>query len=314
MRILSVSGGGYQGLFSALNLQRIEEVHGPLNEVFDAFAGTSVGAIIAAAACVGMPMRDVVSVFEQEGERIFSSRPPPSGVASVLRDLSRHMWNSKYDGQALALFLRTYCRDLRFSELGKPLMVTAARLRDGEPVLFTPQTHPDVLLREAVLASAAAPMILPPVKVNGDLFADGALFANSPDVLALEYALHELHADVAGVRMMSIGAMNQSPPLHEPESTDMGIIAWTAKNRIFRTLISAQVTQAERSVRLVLGDRYVRIDAMPDERQTAIIGLDVATEDARAVIRQAAVDAEERLLNGFERLFPERPKDEAAPL
>lgn len=305
MRVLSVSGGGYQGLFAALNLKRFEDEYGPLHDAFDAFVGTSVGGIIAAAAAVGMPMKDVVDVFEREGERIFSSRPPPNGMAATLRDVSRHMWNAKYDGQVLAVFLRTYCRDMKFSDLKKPLMVTATRMRDGAPVLFTPQTHPETLLREAVLASAAAPMILPPVKVDGDLFADGALFANCPDALALEYAVHELGADVRDLRILGMGSMNQSPPLHEPESSNMGIIAWTAKNRIFRTLISAQAAQAERSVRLILGEEYVRIDATPDESQTLVIGLDVATPEARAAIKKASLDVASKLRHAVEHLFPE---------
>lgn len=49
MRVLSLSGGGYQGLFTALNLMRLEEEAGPLSDSFDAFVGTSIGAIIAAA-------------------------------------------------------------------------------------------------------------------------------------------------------------------------------------------------------------------------------------------------------------------------
>lgn len=309
MRVLSLSGGGYQGLFTALNLARFEEENGPLTDSFDAFVGTSIGAIIAAAGAVGLPIREVVATFESQGEKIFSSRPPPVGVRASIRDISRYLWNAKYDGHHLAVILRRYCGDTRLGDLNRPLLVTAVRLRDGEPVLFTRESHPDALLREVVLASAAAPMVFPPVRVGPDLYADGALFANCPDALALDYAVRDLGADPDRVRLLGVGAMNHSPPLGEPEDANMGIIDWTARNRIFRTLISAQATHAERTVRAVLGDRYARVDAAPQKSESLVIGLDVATAAARGAIHAAADRTAEPMREAVAHLFGQPRKE-----
>lgn len=289
MRILSLSGGGFQGLFTTLLLARLEEEErAPLRERFDAFAGTSVGGIIASAASVGMPMSDLARVFEREGVRIFSDRPAPSNSAAVARDFVRFVGRSKYDGSHLARIVRSYCGDMRMGDLDRPLLLPAVRLADGAPVLFTPQSHPETLLREAVMATSAAPMIFPAAMVGGALHADGALFANCPDSLALDYAKYALGARSSDVRMLGVGAMNQSPPLSEPESPNLGALGWMMENRIFRTLISCQAMMTKQEVKRELDERYQRVDADPDAAGRQHVGLDVADQRARAAIRSVA--------------------------
>lgn len=291
MRILSLSGGGFQGLFTSLLLERLEEQTGPLRESFDVFAGTSVGGIIASAAAVGMPMKDVSAIFENEGVKIFSARPAPVTAAAIARDFVRYVKHAKYDGTHLARVVHSYCGDKKMGSLDRPLLLPAVKLADGTPVLFTPQSHPDTLLREAVMASCAAPMIFPPVSVEGELHADGALFANCPDALALDYAKHMLNADLADISMLGVGAMNQSPPLSEPDSPSMGALAWMMDNRIFRTVISSQSLITQRSVNWQLGERYQRVDADPGGPTRNRVGLDVADPLARQEIKSAAVEA-----------------------
>ena len=309
MRFLSLSGGGYQGFFTALMLARLEEERGPLNQSFDGFAGTSVGAIIAAGAAIGLPMAGIVETFDTQGGRIFSERPPPVGARAMLFDVMRYLNGSKYDGRHLARVVASYCGEMRMGDLQSPLMVTAVRLSDGLPVIFTPHSHPDTLLREAVLASAAAPMMFPPVPVDGHLHADGGVFANCPDALTLDYAIHDLGADPFDIRILGVGAMNHSPPLSEPADTNMGVRSWLSKNRIFRTLVSAQSAIAERTVSRALGDGYARVDAFPDEVGNGRIGLDVATLEARQVIRSAAETAGPRLVDAARSILD----DDATP-
>lgn len=289
MRILSLSGGGFQGLFTALVLGRLEdEDRLALRDRFDAFAGTSVGGIIASAAAVGMPMSELARVFEKEGVRIFSDRPAPITNAAVARDFVRFVGRSKYDGAHLGRIVGSYCGEARLGDLDRPLLLPAVRLADGAPVLFTPHSHPDTLLREAVMATCAAPIIFPPVMVAGALHADGALFANCPDGLALDYATGDLGAPLADVRILGVGAMNQSPPLSEPANPNMGALAWMMENRIFRTVISSQSMITQQAVARELGERYQRVDADPEGPGRQHVGLDVADERARAAIRTAA--------------------------
>ena len=59
-KILTIDGGGIKGIFSAVFLAELEEkCDGSICDYFDLIAGTSTGAIIAAALCIGIPAKDI---------------------------------------------------------------------------------------------------------------------------------------------------------------------------------------------------------------------------------------------------------------
>lgn len=55
------------------------------------------------------------------------------------------------------------------------------------------------------LAHSAAPTFFPLRKIRGELFADGGLYANSPDHLALHEAEHFLEERLEDISVLSIG-------------------------------------------------------------------------------------------------------------
>ena len=67
-RILSIDGGGIKGIFAAQFLARIEEEYDiKICDYFDIIAGTSTGAIVAAALAVGMPAEEIVKLYDEYG-------------------------------------------------------------------------------------------------------------------------------------------------------------------------------------------------------------------------------------------------------
>lgn len=96
---------------------------------------------------------------------------------------------ARYLAGPLAALVGKIAGAASFADLDVPLAVTAVRLHDGAAVIFSNKTFPEVKLRGAVMASAAAPTMFPAVPINGQLPADGAIFANAPDLLAMELAL-----------------------------------------------------------------------------------------------------------------------------
>jgi patatin-like phospholipase/acyl hydrolase len=72
-RILSIDGGGVRGVIPAVTLAALEkEVGGSARDHFDFVAGTSTGALIAAAVAVGIPAQTLVELYV--------SRAPPSSA------------------------------------------------------------------------------------------------------------------------------------------------------------------------------------------------------------------------------------------
>src|SRR6516164_1474873 len=96
--ILSLSGGGYFGLYTISILADIEErIGAPLGTRFDLIAGTSVGGIIAIGIANEIPAARIKQAFERNGTEIFSGRRPPETAIGKLWDVLRCATKPKYD-------------------------------------------------------------------------------------------------------------------------------------------------------------------------------------------------------------------------
>ena len=64
-KVLAIDGGGIKGLFSAQVLAKFEDAFDTkVTDCFDLICGTSTGGIIALAASLAIPMKDVVRFYE----------------------------------------------------------------------------------------------------------------------------------------------------------------------------------------------------------------------------------------------------------
>jgi NTE family protein len=137
-------------------------------------AGTSIGAMIAAAAATGMPL-------EQLEARAARFRR---------RDLFRinHLGMLMERMQSPAIYLEAPLRtlteelvaDVTFDELTAPLLVTAVDVERGMPVVFGRPGLRDVRVRDAVYASCALPGFFPPGRVGDRVCIDGGTTDNLP--------------------------------------------------------------------------------------------------------------------------------------
>lgn len=293
-RILSLAGGGFMGLFSARIIEHLENrIGSPLGRRFDMISGTSVGAILALGVAAGVPGRDMAAVFAEQGGRIFSDRPPPSGRVSAVRDALRYFSQPKYSGEALREAIAGLVgEDIRLGELRRPVLIPVTRLRDGEPVLITQKTHPDLRIIDLAMAAAAAPMMFPALEIAGELHADGAIHSNTPDLLALGHAETVLGVPLRRMQMLSLGTVNAGVRMAEPQSGAMGILGWIQGQRIVQTVLAAQDRVATRLAAERLGERYLRVDAHVPEGERESVGLDVATPQARGILDRLAQETE----------------------
>src|SRR5690606_25836848 len=71
---LSIDGGGIKGLYSSCILQHLEEQFGgSISDYFDMLCGTSTGGLIALAASLKIPMKDICNFYRNDGPKIFPS-------------------------------------------------------------------------------------------------------------------------------------------------------------------------------------------------------------------------------------------------
>ena len=127
--ILSLSGGGFLGLYTASVLAGIEDGAGaPLARRFDLLAGTSVGGIIALGLAAEVPITKIKSAFERNGTRIFSERPAPTTWWGTARDLLRFVAKPKYQADALRqTIVEIVGEGTRIGDLKHPVIVPAVK-------------------------------------------------------------------------------------------------------------------------------------------------------------------------------------------
>ena len=284
-RILALSGGGYLGLYAAVVLAELEaRVGEPLGRRFDLIAGTSVGGLLSMALAFEVPMAELVKLFLERGEEVFSSRRLPTGAVTRLLDLSRSVMGPKYTGEALRKELTRHFGQRTLGDALHAVVVPAVDVtRSVTKVFKTP--HAQASLGDAglsavdvTLATCAAPAFFPCVKVGDKLYADGGLFAVAPDQVALHEAELFMGAKPSKVRMLSVGTATMGyQPMEKPEA-DVGAVGWLTDGRLILTMISVQQQHVQAIMEDRLADRYMRLDA-PWPAQAGL-GIDIATKQA----------------------------------
>jgi patatin-like phospholipase/acyl hydrolase len=292
-RILALSGGGYLGLYSAAVLAALEaQIGEPIGRRFDLVAGTSVGAITAAAVAFELPLAQTVEFFARRGTEVFSPRGKPSNPVGRLLDLSRAVLGPKYSNHALREAL-----DAQFgaTEIGRalhPLVLPAVNItRSLTKVFKTPHSptargDEHVRVQDAVMAACAAPAYFPAITIGDALYADGGLFAVAPDQVALHEAEHFMGVDLARVRALSIGTATVGYQPTEDVDPEAGAVGWLSDGRLILTLIAVQQQHVQAMMEDRLGERYLRLDAAWP--RDAGLGIDVATPEAARVLTALA--------------------------
>jgi len=284
-RVLSLSGGGYLGLYTAVVLADLEaQVGEPLGRRFDLIAGTSVGGLLAMALAFEVPMAHIVRLFVERGEEVFSSRRLPGGTVTRLLDMTRSVLGPKYTGDALRRELTKHFGERTMGDAQHAVVVPAVDVsRSVTKVFKTPHTQGslgDEALRavDVTLATCAAPAYFPCVTVGERLYADGGLFAVAPDHVALHESQHFMGAKQARTRMLSIGTATMGYQPAEAVEADAGAVGWMTDGRLILTMIAVQQQHVKAVMEDRLEEHYLRIDA--DWPVHAGLGIDVATPEA----------------------------------
>jgi len=165
---LALCGGVAYGVAQIGVLKALEEadIH------VDCVAGTSAGAIIAAAYASGLSVSRIEEIGIQTGwGQLFSFRPSRKGLVS---------------SGPIEEYIHKFLKVENFAQLKKPLAVVTTDLCSGEEIIFT-----NGPLDKAVRASCSIPGVYTPVELEGHQLADGGMAENVP-----VKALKGLGADV----------------------------------------------------------------------------------------------------------------------
>lgn len=302
---LALTGGGYRGLFTARALQEMEEHIGePIGRRFDLIYGTSIGGIIALAVAFEVPMQRVVQAFEEAGEKIFPPRKKPTSKFGIFWDIASHRKRPRYQSQRLREVITSLIpENATLNDAIHAVGIPAVNVTRGRPQVFKTR-HKEEWTRDwkykvvdVALATSAAPTFFELAELDGQRYADGGLYANAPDLLALHEAEHFFRVEPDAVRILSVGTTTKSYSLSFESGRNLGIQDWMQDERLFSVTLSSQQQLVDQLMQHKLGERYFRLDEAPSHEQANSLGLDVATEAARRTLLALAKKATSDLLS-----------------
>jgi hypothetical protein len=252
-----------------------------------------------------VPATRIKKAFERNGTAIFSARHPPKTAIGKFYDVLRCTLKPKYDPKALrSTIIDIIGADTCIGHLKHPCIIPTVCLTKGGPQIFKTSHHPDfsrdhrLKAVDVALATSAAPSYFPVAEIADGLYADGGLFANSPDLIGIHEAEHFFGADIADIRLLSVGTTTSSFSFAHEAGTRFGLLQWTMGQRLVQAILSSQQQIVDHVARHRLGSRYVRLDAEQSREQERALSLDTAHPDAQRTIRaMAAVTAQAALVN-----------------
>ncbi|HXC24966.1 MAG TPA: patatin-like phospholipase family protein, partial [Gemmatimonadaceae bacterium] len=171
---LVLGGGGLKG-FAHIGVLRALAERG-LEPVI--VAGTSIGALIAAAFTAG------VSLDEMAHQALALHRRDLFRVNHVGMVMERMHNPAIYLEHPLRSLIAAAIPDIKFDDLRRRLLVNTVDLARGTEVVWGLRGLRDVSVRDAVYASCALPGFFPPGVVHDRICVDGGVVDNLPVALA----------------------------------------------------------------------------------------------------------------------------------
>lgn len=291
--ILSLSGGGARGLYTARVLAGLENrFNGPIAQHFDLITGTSIGGIIALALAKEIPAQNIAHAFSENMKEIFKPR-------LLSRIPCSNYFIPKYSHSGLRSLLESdsMLGSTKMGELRHRVVIPAINGDNGSPKVFrSPPTEPcgfdaKHTLVDVALATSAAPVYFPPYEIGGVTYIDGGLTLNAPGMCGYHEATHFIGIPAKDIYMLSITALNESytiPYAKMRHKVFCGGLYWAKK--AVQLAISAQTNHAPMLLGHMLGNRFTQLDELLPQEQRARVAIDAVDESAKKVLISRAED------------------------
>lgn len=259
-RILSIDGGGIRGIFPAEYLANVEnEVATPIHEYFDLIVGTSTGGIIALAVSMGIPAKEIVRLYVEEGKRIFSSSLRLIPVRHI-----RMFIKSQYSNKHLQAQLKATFKEAKMKDANTMLCIPSIEHHKAMPKVFkTPHNghlhiDQDLYMWQVALATSAAPFYFPPYSVeDNDCKLDGGLWANNPVIIGVAEAVRN-GIRLEDIKVLSIGTGNNVYTAGRTAARINSLFSW--RSNIIDLAMNAQSEGYRFTAEYLLGNNHKRIN------------------------------------------------------
>jgi hypothetical protein len=260
-RILSLDGGGIRGVFPAAFLARLEEhLDQPIGRYFDLIAGTSTGGIIAIGLGLGLPAREILKLYVEQGPAIFDQEhgAVQNWVRRKLRGIA-HLLVTKHSSKPLRSALEGVLGRRKLGESLTRLVIPAWHPVLERVYIYKTAHHPRLETDyrqsaiDAAMATAAAPTFLRPHVTESEVeLVDGGVWANNPIGVAAIEAIGLLGWPPDRLKILSIGTITEPGRLPK----------WGGKlpmaASVARLFMAGQAHSAIGTAKIITGDIHQR--------------------------------------------------------
>lgn len=276
-QILSLDGGGFKGLFSAVVLAKIEEKSGHrIIDHFDLITGTSTGGLIALGLGMGLSPREIVQFYVNQGPKIFSNW---FGWRSWLQWLYRKfpqgpLEKALRDGSAFG--------DKLLGQSTKRLVIPSYNVGADQVRLFKTPHHPRLTTDlhipawKIALATSAAPTYFPACRhIDQQRLIDGGVWANNPSMIGIVEAVSMLGVPLQTIKVFSLGTTDSRKARSKALDTG-GNIRWMFRHDALEVLMRGQSVGVNGQVAHLIGtDNFRRIDPIVPHGIFRLDGLNI---------------------------------------
>ena len=299
-KILSLSGGGYRGLYTAEVLKELENHLKSKNtddciaNYFNLITGTSIGGIIALALAYEIPTEDIAKIFDDKGQTIFTKQSKFNLFG---------IFKAQYNSDILKNILVDWFGDALIGDLKHPVVIPSINYTTGSPVVFKTPHHKDFKrdwrqkIVDVALATSAAPTYFKRHRIGNCEYIDGGLFANNPSLIGLHEADKFFECLVEEVKILSIGTLSSKETINPKTNKQGGLTDWgegkfyEAAQNIMDITLSSQQLFLDQIVRHRIGDNLVVIDNILTESSSSYVGLDKTTDSAKEILKGNAEES-----------------------
>jgi patatin-like phospholipase/acyl hydrolase len=298
-KILSLTGGGMRGLYTATVLSEIqsklegEGIDFCYAKHCDLIGGTSIGGIIALGLAAKIPPAKIAEIFEEDGPSIFPSR---FKFARKIKGIFLPLYDNKTLSNTISRIFKESPIDNLTAEspiknLATSVSIVAFELVKRELVLINSEedNYKDMSILDACLATSAAPTYFPPIRIGKQAFIDGGVACNMPDSVLLTQFYKFNGVPASRMEILSVGTTYDARlPTNsfDEETNRRGYKSWLLRRKkqgIIDIIMDAQMsTQKFMFENLPSTIKSFRIDG--EHGQT--IELDDSTERARDRLKE----------------------------
>jgi len=213
--ILSIDGGGMKGYIPCSVLVELEKRTGKACfDMFDMFAGTSIGGILACLLASGKSATEALEFFTVDGPTIF-------GHERIFGHDG--IFEARYGSNKIEDCLKARLGNTRLSDLKKFLLVPAFDLVSYDPYFFkSPVMDDDYALWQVSRATSAAQTYFPAFILDNKQLWDGGNVANNPAACAAAEAIRDWPGE--SLNIFSVGCGQAQSKFSADKLVDSGLL------------------------------------------------------------------------------------------